>query len=158
MEHELSDVDFGHFQRAIELALLAEAEGNLPIGCVITYGGKPVAEGRNAIWEPELNPMRHAEMEALKRLPRTYLQDPGKLTLYSTLEPCMMCTASILQHGVGRVLFGASDEWGGSGIILGRMPPYYEEQFAAVVWLGPLLPEKCDPLFHRVGEIIARRK
>lgn len=141
MEHELSDVDLGHFQRAIELALQAEAEGNLPIGCVIAFGGKNVAEGRNAIWEPEFNPMRHAEMEALKSLPRKYLQDPGKLTLYSTLEPCMMCTATILHHGVGRVLFGSADNYGGSACILDQMPPYYEEQLANAHWLGPLLPD-----------------
>ena len=158
MENQLSDVDLGHFNRAIELALLAEAEGNLPIGCVITFGGKNVAEGRNAIWEPEFNPLRHAEIEALKRLPRTYLEDPGKLTLYSTLEPCMMCTATILHHGIGRVLFGAADNYGGSACVLGRMPPYYQEQLAVVQWLGPLLPDQCDPLFHRVRKIIAARQ
>jgi tRNA(Arg) A34 adenosine deaminase TadA len=97
MEHQLSDVDLGHFQRAIELALLAEAEGNLPIGCVITYGGKNVAEGRNAIWEPELNPMRHAEMEALKHLPRMYLQAPGEFTLYST-DVLLPPTQQIIYH------------------------------------------------------------
>ena len=157
MENQLSDVDLGHFNRAIELALLAEAEGNLPIGCVIAYGGKNVTEGRNAIWEPEFNPLRHAEIEALKRLPRAYLQEPGKLTLYSTLEPCMMCTATILHHGVGRVLFGTTDNYGGSACVLGQMPPYYQEQLAVVQWLGPLLADKCDPLFQRVREIIAAR-
>jgi tRNA(Arg) A34 adenosine deaminase TadA len=97
-------------------------------------------------------------MEALKHLPRMYLQAPGELTLYSTLEPCMMCTATILHHGLGRVLFGAADDYGGSACTLGQMPPYYQEQLAVVQWLGPLLPDQCDPLFQRVRVIIAKRK
>lgn len=158
MEKGLSDVDLKHFHRAIELALQAETEGNLPIGCVIAFNGRNVAEGRNAIFAPELNPMRHAEIEALKRVPRELLQNSHQLTLYTTLEPCLMCTATILHHGVGRVLFGSSDRYGGPECTFGQMPPYYEEQLAAVHWLGPVLPEACDSLYQRAMKIEKRRR
>ena len=64
-------------RRAIELALLAELEGNLPVGAVITLRGEIVAEGRSAIWLPRFDATRHAEMEALRAVPRRiigYLQ------------------------------------------------------------------------------------
>ncbi|MCJ7701529.1 MAG: hypothetical protein MUO62_08115 [Anaerolineales bacterium] len=36
-----------YMNRAIELALLAEQEGNLPVGAVISLGGEVLAEGRS---------------------------------------------------------------------------------------------------------------
>lgn len=44
--------------RAIELALLAEKEGNLPVGAVIAFDGDVVAEGRSAIWVPDFDATR----------------------------------------------------------------------------------------------------
>ena len=52
IKDNLTDSDQDHFQRAIELALLAGREGNLPIGCVITLDGRVIAEGRNATEPP----------------------------------------------------------------------------------------------------------
>ncbi len=157
MENHLSDIDLLFFQRAIELALEAEAQGNLPIGSVVSFDGRIVAEGKNAMWVPEFNPIRHAEIEALTRVPRELWVNSRKITLYSTLEPCLMCTAAILQHSVGRVLFGSSDDYGGAGCVLGQMPPYFEQELASVQWLGPVLPEQCDPLYHRAIELIEKR-
>ena len=158
MGNYLSDIDMLHLRRAIELALEAEAEGNLPIGSVISLDGKNVAEGKNAIWVPEFNPIRHAEMEALLGASRKLWEDSRQITLYSTLEPCLMCTAAILKHSVGRVLFGSSDEYGGAGCVFGQMPPYFEEMLTTVQWLGPVLPEECDPLYHRAIELIEKRR
>jgi len=158
MENHLSDIDLFHLQRAIELALEAEAQGNLPIGSVISFDGKNVAEGKNAIWVPEFNPIRHAEMEALQGVSRKLWEDSRQITLYSTLEPCLMCTAAILQHSVGRVLFGSSDGYGGAVSVFGQMPPYFEEVLTSVHWLGPVLPEECDPLYHRTMELVEKRQ
>jgi tRNA(adenine34) deaminase len=159
VDYLLLDSDLTHFQRAVELAWQAEGEGNLPIGCVIALDGRIVAEGKNSIFVPEFDPRRHAEIEALQRLPRHLLEaSAGRLTLYSTLEPCLMCTATILHHGVGKVLFGAWDKYGGSSPALGHMPPYYEERFTAVQWSGPVLPETCDPLLQRAREIVEDRQ
>ena len=158
MEYTLSDLDLKHFHRAIELALEAEVEGNLPIGVVISYEGRNVAEGKNSWWVPEYNPIRHAEIEALMRVPRDLLEHSREITLYSTLEPCLMCTSAILQHSVGRVLYGTVDVYGGSGVVFGHMPPYFEEELAKVEWLGPALPEECDPLYKRVMELVEDRR
>ena len=67
---DLSTLDISCFQRAIQLAIEAEAQGNLPIGAVICLDGRIIAEGRNAIWSPTFNPNRHAEIEALRSVPQ----------------------------------------------------------------------------------------
>ena len=78
--------------RAIELALLAEKEGNLPVGVVITLDGDVVAEGRNVIWVPKFDATRHAEMEALRAVPADLWRSSDEMSLYTTLEPCLRIT------------------------------------------------------------------
>ncbi len=158
MDVSLSDLDVLHFRRAIELALEAEAKGNLPIGCVISLDGRIVGEGMNHIWVPDFNPTRHAEMEALNSVPRELWPRSAQMSLYTTLEPCLMCAGSIFQHSVGRVLFGTADPYGGSGFVFGHMSPYFERKLSAMRWLGPALPKGCDPLYGRVMELVERRQ
>ena len=158
MENQLSNNDLLHFQRAIELALEAEEEGNLPIGCVISFAGRNVAEGKDAMWLPEFNPIRHAEIEALENVSRELWENSRKITLCSTLEPCLMCTAAILQHSIGKVLYGSSDGYGGAGFVFGQMPHYFEEELASVQRSGPVLPEECDPIYQRAIDLIEKRR
>ena len=144
-------------ERAIHLALLAEQEGNLPIGCVISLDDAVVAEGRNTMFVPKFNGSRHAEMEALQMVPSELWSAAHKLSLYTTLEPCVMCLGAILSHGVGRIVFGSSDGYGGAGMILPNLPPFFKDRFEAVEWLGPIMPIDCDPLSERT-EALAKSK
>jgi tRNA(adenine34) deaminase len=119
-----------HFmQRAIELALLAEQEGNLPVGAAIALNGKVVAEGRSGIWVPKFDATRHTEMEALRAVPSTLWSSSNEMKLYTTLEPCLMCFGSILLHGIGGVVFGSSDDYGGASAVFSHLPTYFEERF-----------------------------
>jgi len=137
-------------RRAIELALLAEREGNLPVGAVIALDSEVVAEGRSAIWVPEFDATRHAEIEALRAVRADLWGSSAEMTLYTTLEPCLMCFGSILLHRIGRVVFGSSDSYGGAGSSLEHLPPYFEERFEKTQWLGPIMPGECDPLRERL--------
>jgi len=143
-----SDVEF--MRRAIELALLAEQEGNLPVGAVITLHGQVVAEGRNAIWVPRFDATRHAEMEALRAMPADLWPSSGEMSLYTTLEPCLMCFGAILLHRIGRVVFGAADGFGGADPIPSHLPPFFQRRLANTQWVGPQMPAECDPLGERV--------
>ena len=136
--------------RAIELALLAEREGNLPVGAVITLDGEVVAEGRNAIWIPKFDATRHAEMEALRVVPIDLWVASEEMSLYTTLEPCLMCFGSILLHRIGRVVFGSSDSYGGASSVLSHLPPFFQERIENTQWLGPIMPAECDPLHERL--------
>ena len=142
---------------AIRLALEAESEGNLPIGCVVTLAGRVVAEGRSRIWEPVFDATRHAEIEALRELPRKHLARAPELTLYTTLEPCMMCAGAIYLHRIGRVVFGAKDDYGGLPVHDVELPAYFAKRRSQSRWEGPALSEECDPLFVRALELVASR-
>lgn len=150
-----TDRDF--MLRAIELALQAEREGNLPVGAVITLDGKIIAEGRNAIWVPNFNANRHAEVEVLRAVPAEVWSASERMSLYVTLEPCLMCFGAILLHRIGRVVFGSSDPRAGVAPVLDRVPPYFRERMELMEWRGPSMPAECDPLYRRVMELVKAR-
>lgn len=145
--------DVEYVRRAVRLALEAEAGGNLPIGAVMTLGDEVIAEAGNALLVPHYHPGRHAEIEAMGRVPVELWGRAREMTCYTTLEPCVMCAGALLLHGVGRVVFGALDPEGGAGAVLSHLPPYYAGGAGVPPWVGPVLPEVCDPLYARVNEI-----
>jgi tRNA(adenine34) deaminase len=140
------------------LARDARQAGNLPIGAVITLDGEIVAEGKNTIWAPVPAPNRHAEIEALEALPPDLRARAGEMTLYTTLEPCMMCLGAILVYRIGRVVFGAYDLRGGCSCTLSHMPPAFENLFTGVEWVGPTLLHGCDELSVEVTTLIRERR
>lgn len=125
----------------------------MPIGAVVTLGGAVVAEAGNALLVPHYHPGRHAEIEALARVPAELWARGREMTCYTTLEPCVMCMGALLLHGVGRVVFGARDTEGGAGVVLPHLPEYYARGAAPVPeWVGPLMPELCEPLYRCAKE------
>jgi len=157
MTISLTDRDQEFLNRAIELAQEAGSIGNLPIGCVICLDDQIVAEGKNSIWVPRFEPYRHAELEALRAVPADLSSRFNQMTLYTTLEPCLMCAGAILLHRIGRAIFGASDDYGGIGVTVDRLPPYFAEQYSLTSWIGPALSKECDALFRRVTELERER-
>ncbi|TVQ91578.1 MAG: nucleoside deaminase [Deltaproteobacteria bacterium] len=151
---ELSPIDRRHLDRAIGLALQAEADGNLPVGAVIAAGDTVFAEAKNRVLRPRLNPGGHAETLALRQVEPEAWQYAAEMTCYTTLEPCIMCTGSLLLHGIRRVVFGAFDVDGGGRFVLPHLPPYYAP--GTMSWIGPAAPARCDPLYHRVLEHFER--
>jgi tRNA(adenine34) deaminase len=141
--------DLEPLYRAVNLALEAEKRGNLPIGTVITIDGKTIAEAGNSVLQPHYHPGRHAEMEAIGRVPLDLWPRSREMICYTTLEPCLMCFGALLLHGVGQVVFGARDDEGGAGCILSHLPDYYADGAGVPVWIGPVLPELCDELYRR---------
>ena len=78
-----------------------------PIGCVIVRDGEVVAAERNRVDE-EHDPTAHAEIVAI-RAAGAKLGDPELrgAVLYSTLQPCGMCTMASIWAKVGRIVYGA---------------------------------------------------
>ncbi len=95
----------------IELAKLAAANGDVPVGAVVVRksDGEIVGEGFNRR-EFDRSSLSHAELiaidEASKRLGGWRLVD---CVLYVTLEPCAMCAGAVVNSRVERVVFGADD-------------------------------------------------
>ena len=96
-------------REALALAAEAAAEGEVPVGCVITLGDRIVGRGRNRR-ETGKSALAHAEIEAIAEANRTL---GGwrlwQCTLYVTLEPCPMCAGAIINARIPRVVYGASD-------------------------------------------------
>ena len=105
-------------RRALDLAAEAAADGEVPVGAVVTVDNLIVAEARNAM-RGSLDPTAHAEMEAIRaaaaKLGSSRLDD---CTLWVTLEPCAMCAAAISVARIKALRFGAEDPKGG-GVVHG---------------------------------------
>ena len=120
---------------------------NLPIGCVIALDGHVIAEGENAVINPRYDPWRHAEIEAIRKVPVELWPRASEMTLYTTLEPCIMCLSTIILHGIGRVVYGAIDKRGGGSCILKHLPSYSDMGGVPEV-IGPVDPERFDKLYE----------
>jgi|TARA_B100000989_G_scaffold22243_1_gene14592 cytosine deaminase len=86
-------------------------EGGCPIGAVLARGGQAVSRGRNQRVQ-QGDPIAHGEMDALRKAGRqkTYRDT----VLYTTLSPCMMCSGTIVQFGIPRVVVGENTTFGGN--------------------------------------------
>jgi tRNA(adenine34) deaminase len=150
MQPDSNSPDIWFFRQAILQAEQAGRLGNLTIGAVIVLNGEIIARGKNAIWQPDLALTRHAEMEALRAVPASLWTRSREMTLYTTLEPCLMCAGAILLHQLGRLVYGSTDPWGGVAVCLHALPGFFREEFTRIKWEGPALPAECDPLYSQI--------
>ena len=105
------DDDVSFMREAIRVATEQGADPSLsPIGCVIVMAGKILSAERNHVAEKR-DALAHAEIEAIRAAGRGF--ENGELrraTLYSTLQPCGMCTMASIWSKVGRIVYGAGRE------------------------------------------------
>lgn len=101
-------------QKALQLAKISAAEGEVPVGAVIVKGDEIVGTGRNRR-EYGKNALYHAEIEAIDNACKTL---GGwrlwECDMYVTLEPCPMCAGAIINSRIKTVYYGASDLKAGS--------------------------------------------
>jgi tRNA(adenine34) deaminase len=106
--------DLHYMSRALELARLAQAAGEVPVGAVIVKGSEIIGEGWNRPIGTH-DPTAHAEIVALRQAAQTMgsyrLSDA---TLYVTLEPCSMCAGAMVHSRVQRLVYGATDPQAGA--------------------------------------------
>lgn len=94
-------------REAMAEARAGAAKGNLAVGSVVVRGAEIVARGHNEVMSRP-DPTAHAETVALQHAARA-LGTPviSGCTLYTTLEPCMMCAAALAWARVDRVVIGS---------------------------------------------------
>lgn len=94
----------------LEEAKIAYEKGEVPVGCIVVKDEKVIAKAHNRVEELK-DPTAHAEMLALKeassKLGEKYLYG---CRIYVSLEPCLMCTYSMVLRRVEKVIFLAQDE------------------------------------------------
>jgi len=115
-----TETDLAMMRRALDLARLAAAHDEVPVGAVVyrTDTGEVLAEASNRR-ECDRDPAAHAELLAMRaaarRLGDWRLTD---CTVVVTLEPCAMCAGLVVNARVGRLVFGASDPKAGAVVSL----------------------------------------
>lgn len=101
-------------QEALKEARRAADNDEVPVGCVITFGGRVVGRGYNQR-EMLQDATAHAEIIAISAACQS-LQSwrLDGCTMYVTLEPCPMCAGAIVLTRIPVLVFGANDPKAGA--------------------------------------------
>jgi tRNA(adenine34) deaminase len=128
MNEKNNDIKF--MKKALDCATAALNRGDFPVGCVITYDNHIISSGERTVSEGKFsNELDHAEIHAISNLTAkkdVMNWDINQCTIYSSLEPCLMCFGAILNHKIPRIVYAFEDAMGG-GTSLDRshLPPLY---------------------------------
>jgi tRNA(adenine34) deaminase len=136
-------------EKALTEAQQALDRGEFPVGCIIVDAENVIASGsRQGTTGIVANETDHAEILALKQLEAYGPVDRSRLTLYSTMEPCLMCFGAILISGIRRIVFAYEDVMGGgTRCDISRLPALYSDRPVAIV--SHILRDKSLCLFKR---------
>jgi tRNA(adenine34) deaminase len=130
-------MDYQHFmEKALDQAKMALSAGEFPVGCVMVYEDKIIVDGyRKGTTKESVNEIDHAEMLTLRRLiDLEKNKDKNKITLFCTLEPCLMCFGAILLSGIGEIVYAYEDVMGGgTGCNLSKLNPLYKNRKVSIV-------------------------
>ena len=143
--------------RAIEIA---RGNPDAPFGCVIvdSEADEILAEGLN---DAEKNPILHGEISALLDLTGVVAGgDPGRLVLYTTAEPCPMCSGAILWSGIPLVVLGTTTgtlrRLGFPQIDLSCEEVASRASFGGFEVVHGVLEAECDALFEEAARRMRR--
>lgn len=129
-------MDHEHFMRiALDQARLALAANEFPVGCVMVYEENIVAQGHRVNSRPgRANELDHAEVMALRRLIDDCPDvDRSKVFVYSTMEPCLMCYATMLLNDIRTFVYSYEDAMGGgTSLPLVGLTPLYREMEVSI--------------------------
>ena len=150
-----NETDLYFMGKAIEQAVLAAQDGEVPVGAVIVKDGQIISVGRNKR-EFGKNALYHAETEAIdlacKALGGWRLIG---CTLYVTLEPCPMCAGAIINSRIERVVFGAFDKKAGSlGSVVNLFDLPYNHKPEL---LGGVMEQECGELLSSFFEKLRKK-
>lgn len=123
-------------ETALEQARAAYAADEFPVGCILVHEDRVLASGRRTGTVGErINEVDHAEMVALRRLAEIETSiAPENITLFSTLEPCLMCFGAIILSGIKTIVYAVEDVMGGgTSCDLSQLNPLYRQAGISVV-------------------------
>ena len=108
-KEETTQEDEAFMREAIRLSALAVAHGNEPFGAVLVKGGKIIFSNENQIYTRH-DPTFHGEAGLIREFcAQTAVTDLREYTLYSSCEPCFMCSGAMVWVKLGRLVYGASN-------------------------------------------------
>ena len=106
----LTDTDLKFLHRAIAVSHEARRHGNHPFGAVlVNEGGVVLLEAENSV-NTEHDCTGHAETNAIRQASKMYDRETlARCTLYSSCEPCAMCSGAIHWGNVRRLVYALSE-------------------------------------------------
>jgi len=108
--NETNSQDVFFMRRALTLAQKAASADEVPVGAVAIANNEIIGEGFNCPIGTH-DPTAHAEIMALRQAAqKSNNYRLPEVTLYVTLEPCVMCVGAMLHARIKRLVFGAIDQ------------------------------------------------
>ncbi|MRX44550.1 nucleoside deaminase [Agromyces kandeliae] len=108
-DHGISDGDLARLRRCVELAQQARERGDHPFGSIVVTADGRVVEGMNTV-VTRRDPTGHAETNVVREAAAVLDErDLATATLYTSTEPCAMCSGAIYWSGIPRVVFALSE-------------------------------------------------
>ena len=135
---------------ALKLAERALEEGEIPVGAIVVYKDKVIGDGINSTKTDNLS-TGHAEIAAINAANRYLKTDKlDGCELFTTLEPCLMCTGAVMNARISRVVFGAFDS--DAGAMGGKidLTTVFFKHSAEI--LGGICKQQCEDLLRRFFE------
>lgn len=138
-------LDSSFMEQAIELALKAQQEDEIPVGALVVYRNEVIGRG----WNRSIlchDATHHAEIMALREAGQA-LQNYRLVdtTLYVTLEPCPMCAGAMVHARVSKLVFGAFDsKTGAAGSVFNLVADHHLNHQMEVV--SGVEQERCSKL------------
>ena len=138
--------DEQYMDLAFEQAIKAYEKNEIPVGCVIVYKDKIIAETHN-LKEVLNRATAHAEILAIDQA-SDHLNDwrLNDCILYVTLEPCAMCASAIVQSRIKKVVIGASDNK--DGAVISSKHIFENNHNHTLIVKTKVLEEKCKNILN----------
>lgn len=107
-----TETDLHFLREAIALSQTSKDNGRHPFAAlVVDREGEIIARKGNNSMPPEGDPTQHAELNAAAEAARLRpLEDLADATLYTSAEPCAMCTGAAYWTGIGRIVYALSEK------------------------------------------------
>jgi tRNA(Arg) A34 adenosine deaminase TadA len=153
----LNDFDKACLDFAIAEAKHTFAEGNYPVGAILAVGDKIAGRGSNT-GKTSSNRSNHAETSLIINSGKALWQSTNEgesTTLYSTLEPCLMCLGVATMNKVERVIYIQSDPHAGACTIdRASLGVRYQEIWPQIIH-APYSPEPKEMIIEFLNRQIA---
>jgi len=132
--------------RCLKLGRIALGNGDAPVGSLIVFNGRVIAEGIESV-KSKNDPTAHAEMLAVRAACRELQTlDLSGGVLYTNVEPCWMCSYAIRQTKIGKVVFGSRNvKTGGASSNFAVLLDENLKPPKPLIEAG-VLPEECERL------------
>ncbi len=138
-----------HMERALALARDAGDRGDEPFGSVLVRDGDIVMEAANAVNSDD-DLRRHPELTLAQRAASEFTREECRETvMYTSTEPCAMCSGGIYIAKLGGVVYSVSAERAGEVANNDLVVPsadIFERGSVSIPVVGPVLPDEGEQI------------